>query len=109
MMQRIKLHNKFLKQKTKEIRLVYNRQIDICVSILGKTKRLFFQNLDIKNLSDNKKFAGAVKPLFSNEVRSYDCKTLNENDLLLRNEWKIANIFNTFLVNTVRNLGTEIN
>ena len=34
--------------------------------------------------------------------------TLNKNNLLIRNEYKIANIFNTFFVNIVPNLGIEI-
>ena len=97
MMQKLKLRNKFLKQKTKETRLVYNKQIDICVSISDKAKRSFFEILDVKNLSYNIKFWGAVKPPFSNKVRSNDYKTLNENDLLLRNEEKIANILNNLL------------
>ena len=108
MMLRTKLHNKFLKQKTTETRSGYNKQRNICVTILRKVKRSYFQNLDIKNLSDNRKFGGTVKPLFSNKVRSNDYITLNENDLLIRNEYKIANIFNTFFVNIVPNLGIEI-
>ena len=50
-MQKIKLRNTFLKQKAKETKLVYNKQIVICVSILGKAKRSFFDILDIKNLN----------------------------------------------------------
>ena len=87
----------------------YNKQINICVSILRKAKRSYFENLDIKNLSDNRKFWGTVKPLFSNKVRSNDYITLNENDLLIRNKYKIANIFNTFFVNIVPNLGNGVN
>ena len=108
MMLRTKLRNKFLKQKTTETRSAYNKQRNICVSIPRKAKRSYFENLDIKNLSDNRKFWGTIKPLFSNKVRSNDYITLNENDLLIRNEYKIANIFNTFFVNIVPNLGMEI-
>ena len=108
MMLRTKLRNKFLKQKTTETRSGYNKQRNICVSILRKAKRSYFENLDIKNLSDNRKFGGTVKPLFSNKVRSNDYITLNENDLLIRNEYKIANIFNTFFVNIVPNLEIKI-
>ena len=107
-MLRTKLRNKFLKEKTTETRSGYNKQRNICVSILRKAKRSYFENLDIKNLSDNRKFWGTVKPLFSNKVRSNDYITLNENDLLIRNEYKLANIFNTFFVNIVPNLGIEI-
>ena len=108
LMLRTKLRNKFLKQKTTETRSAYNKQRNICVSILRKAKRSCFENLDFKNLSDNRKFWGTVKPLFTNKVRSNDYITLNENDLLIRNEYKIANIFNTFFVNVVPNLGIEI-
>ena len=92
MMLKTKLRNKFLKQKTTEIRSAYNKQIYICVSIPRKANISYFGNLDIKNLSDSRKFWGTVKPLFLNKVRSNDYITLNENDLLIRNEYKIANI-----------------
>ena len=72
MVLRTKLRNKFLQQKETETRSSYNKQRNICVSILPKTKRSCFENLDIKNLSDNRKFRGTVKPLFSNKVRSND-------------------------------------
>ena len=108
LMLKTKLRNKFLKQKTTETRSAYNKQRNICVSILRKAKRSCFENLDFKNLSDNRKFWGTVKPLFTNKVRSNDYITLDENDLLIRNEYKIANIFNTFFVNVVPNLGIEI-
>ena len=81
MMLRTKLSNKFL--KTTETRSGYNKQRNICVSILRKAKRSYFENL---------KFWATVKPLFSNKVRSNDYITLNENDLLIRNEYKIGNI-----------------
>ena len=66
------------------------------------------ENLEIKNLSDNRKFLGTVKSLFSNKVRSNDYITVNKNDLLVRNEYKIANIFNTFFVDILLNLGIKI-
>ena len=108
MMLRTKLRNKFLKQKAKETRSAYNKQRNICVRILRKAKRSYFENLDINNLSDSRKFWGTVKPLFSNKVRLNDYITLKENDLLIRSEYKITNIFNTFFVNIVPNVGIEI-
>ena len=92
-MLRTKPRNKFLKQKTTETRSSYNKQRNICGIILRKVKRSYFENLDIKNLSGNRKFWGTVKPLFSNKVRSNDYITLNENNLLIRNEYKIAKYF----------------
>ena len=93
LMLRTKLRNKFLKQKTTESRSAYNKQRNVCVSILRKAEKSYFENLDIKNLSDNRKFWGTVKPLFSKKVKSNYYITLNGNDLLIRNEYKIAKYF----------------
>ena len=50
----------------------------------------------------------SCKTIFSDKVRSNDYITLNENDLLIGIEYKIANIFNTIFVNIEPNLGIEI-
>ena len=95
-------------KKNTETRSAYIKQRNICISILCKAKRSCLENLEIKNLSDNRKFLGTVKSLFSNKVRSNDYITVNKNDLLVRNEYKIANIFNIFFVDILPNLGIEI-
>ena len=64
MMQRIKLRNKFLKQKTTESKLAYVEQRNICVSILLKTKISYFENLNIKNPSNSRIFWGHCKTTF---------------------------------------------
>ena len=86
-------------------RLTYNKETNIYVSIFRQAKRLYFENVEFKNLSGSRKFQGTVKLLFSNKIRSKDSIALNEDDILTRNEYKIANIFNTFLVNLVLNRG----
>ena len=50
-MQRTKLRNKFLKQKNNM--LITKKE---SVSIFCKAKRLYFENPDINNLSNNRKF-----------------------------------------------------
>ena len=54
-MKRTHLHHKFLKQKTKESKKVYNKQQSICVSILKKSKKSYYENLDSKSINDEKK------------------------------------------------------
>ena len=56
MMKRTKIRNKFLTQITTETRLAYSKQRNTCVSILCKAKISYFENLDIKNLSNDRKF-----------------------------------------------------
>ena len=67
-MLRTKLRNKLFKQKTRKTRLGYNKQINICVSILRKSKRSYFENLDVKNLSD--KLFKPRKPKFLEHLNS---------------------------------------
>ena len=49
-----------------------------------------------------------MKPLFSNKARSSACITLNEEEKLIKNEYEIANIFNTFFIEIAPNLGTKV-
>ena len=63
-MLRTKLRNKFLKKKTLESRTKYNKQRNICVSLIKKAKRNYYENLDLKNSNDNKKFWATVNHYF---------------------------------------------
>ena len=67
-MNRSKLRNKFLKTRNEESRRRFNRQINLCVSLLRKTKRRFFGKLNHKVVSDNKIFWKTVGPLFSEKA-----------------------------------------
>ena len=107
-MQRSRLRNAYLKDRTRAARIAYKKQRNVCVSILRKSKKCYYENLDTKNITDNKKFWGTVKPLFSNKVRSNTYITLNEDEKLIKNEYQIANIFNTFFIEIVPNLGTKV-
>ena len=44
----------------------YNEQGNYCVSLLRRTKKNYFNNLNEKALTNNKMFWKTVKPLFSN-------------------------------------------
>ena len=107
-MQRSRLRNAYLKDRTRAARIAYKKQRNVCVSILRKSKKCYYENLDTKNITDNKKFWGTVKPLFSNKVRSNTYITLNEDEKLIKNEYQIANIFNTFFIEIVPNLGNKV-
>ena len=67
-MNRSKLLNKFRKDKTKENKDAYNKQRNFCVGLMRKTKKDFYNNLDVKNITDNKQFWKTVKPFFSDKL-----------------------------------------
>ena len=56
----IMLRSKFRNEKTEESKSLYNKQGNICVSLLRKTKRNYYAQLD-KIITDNRKFWKAVK------------------------------------------------
>ena len=51
-----KFRNTFLKNKNQQDRNNYSRQRNLFAILLQKRKREYFENLDVKNLCDNKKF-----------------------------------------------------
>ena len=107
-MQRSKLRNAYLKDKARAARIAYKKQRNVCVSILRQSKKCYYENLDTKNITANKKFWGTVKPFFSNKVGSNTYITLNEDEKLIKNEYQIANILNTFFIEIVPNLGVKV-
>ena len=77
----------------------------MCVSNLLKSKKSYYENLDSKNITDNKKFCGIVKPHSLNKVRSNTYIAFNEGEILLKHEYEI---FNLFFIEIVPNLGTKV-
>ena len=65
MMTRSRLRNKYLKDKTEENRLLYTQQRNKCVSLLKKTKINYYGNLNVKDITNNKKIWKTVKPFLS--------------------------------------------
>ena len=108
-MLRTKLRNQFLKKRTLEAKIKYNKQRNICVSLVKKSKRNYYENLDLNDINDNKKFWATVKPLFSNKIKSADNIFLDESGEVIRNEVKVANFFNKYFVNMVPSMGITNN
>ena len=92
-MRRIKLPNQFLKKRTSEAILKYSKQRNLCVSMLRKAKMNHYDNLDLNDINDNKKFWTTVKPLFSKKLKSVENITLDENGKLIRDEKEVAFLF----------------
>ena len=76
-MHRSRLPTTFLRKITRESKVAYNKQRNICLSLLRKTKRDYFANLDTKIMKDNRKFWKNVDPLFSE-------KSCSENEDLAK-------------------------
>ena len=92
---------KFLRKKTEEIRKLYVKQRNKWVSLLEKAKKQYYQHLDEKNVTDNKKFWKTVKPLLSDKPVSTEKINLTENEKLLTSQSDTAETLN-FLSNVAK-------
>ena len=99
---RSKLRNKFLKSRSNKNREAYKKQRDFCVSLLRQNKKDCFENLDIKSVTDNKMSWKAVVPLFSNKSKRSNKITLSENEKLIINDQRCAEVFNNYFNSIVK-------
>ena len=93
-MKRARLRNVYLKKGTEASKASYNYQRNICVSLLRKSKRSYFGNLEVQLVRDNKKFwkKKHFTP-FSNKIKSKERITLTENENIISNDNKVAETF----------------
>ena len=103
-MHRSKLRYQFLKLQTHESRLRYNKQRNICVTLLRKAKKKNCNDLKMSDINGKKKFWKNVKPIFGNKNKGN--KTVHEEGNELING-KLAQAFNEF-ANIVPILGTTL-
>ena len=106
-MLRRNLRSKFLKNRSNENKTNYLKQRNRCVSLLRKTKREYYSNLDEKNICDNKAFWKIVKPILSKKIMSNQRITLIENDEIFKTEKETAKVLNAFFSNIVQNLDIQ--
>ena len=106
-MKRSRLRNKYRKNQTVNNEVLYKKQRNLCVNRLKKVKTTYYENLKPSSISDNKKFWKTVKPLFSDNAISVDNITLIENDDIISEDEKVAEVFNSFFSNAVKNLNIK--
>ena len=69
-MKRSRLRNKFLNIKSDIDRKAYNKQHNLCVSLIRREKKNFFNNISTRDITDNKTFWKTVKPLFTDKIQT---------------------------------------
>ena len=87
-MKRSRLRNKYLKNDNKENRKLYARQRNYCLSLLRKTKKAYYENLDERKISDHKLFWKSVKPSLSERFNARERIRLTENGKIVKTEKK---------------------
>ena len=106
-MTRSRLRNKFLRCRSDENKKAYNEQRNRCVKLIRSAKTVYYSNLSIKDVNDNKKFWQIVKPLFSEKVNTNENITLVENNNISF-EIVIAEKLNAVFSNIVKELNIKV-
>ena len=104
-MSRSMLRSKFQKTKSKECKQAYNKQRNLCITMVQKTEKNYFNNLNVRRIADNKQFWKTVKPFLSSKVGYNEGITVMEGDKVVSEERKVAETFKSYFETIVENLG----
>ena len=72
-----------------------------------RLKAEYFQKINLKDLSDNRKFWKTINPFFSNKVLNSYKLMLKENSRLISKEKELATAMNTIFVNITESLNLK--
>ena len=74
------------------------------MNLLRKTKAEYFQNLNTRDFSDNRKLWKTIKPYFTNKELNSNKLPLKEKGNPVSNEKQLATIMNSFLIDVTKDL-----
>ena len=104
-MKRSRLHNNFLKNRTGENKTLYTKQRNYCVSLLKRSKKKYFANLNEKDILDNKLFWKTIKSALPDKDKfTRDRIDLSEKGESVKTKLEIGEVLNKFFSNVVNNL-----
>ena len=85
-MNRSRLRKNFLGNSTDENKTLYTKQRNYYVSLLRKSKKNYFSNLNEKDIVDDKLFWKTVKSSLADKVILRDKINLSENGHIIKSE-----------------------
>ena len=74
------------------------------MKLLRKTKKEFYNNLNVKYITENKLFWKTVKPSFTDKTLKDERITLVQNNKVVSDESELLKIFSKYFGNIVQNL-----
>ena len=82
----------------------FEKQRNKCVKILRNIKKEHLSNLNIKDVTDSRKFWSIVKPFFSDTSKTVNNIILSDSGKMLKDEKKAAKTLNDYLTNLNKKL-----
>ena len=103
-MKRSELATKYRRAPTEENLRAWKKHKNYCSNLYKKERKNYYESLDMKNLTDNKKFWDTIKPIFSNKAKGSSNITLIEDKKLLTSEKDVTETLNNHFVESVKAL-----
>ena len=88
--------NKLRKFNCPENQLAYERQRSYCVKLLKRSKKDFYNNLNMKKVTDNKHFWKTIQANFTDKVLKDEKIIFAENNKVVTLKTDLAKTFNNF-------------
>ena len=92
-----------------EHRLAFKHQKNYCNRLYKREKKKYYTNLNLKNITENKKFWKTIKPFFTDKGGSKNKVILVENDNIISDDKEVAQTFNDYFDKAVKSLGISEN
>ena len=116
-MKRSRLRNKFLNTKSDIDTKAYNKQRNLCLSLIRSEKKNFFSNINTSDITDNKTFWKTVKPFFTDKIKIKSKIALLDKNIVsqegqekivsekkITEDQAVAEVFNKFFINIIPDL-----
>ena len=103
-MKRSELERKYYKNSSPENNKAYRKQKNLCSKLYKRERKKYYSNLDIKNITDNKKFWKTMKPFFSEKGVFSQNITLVNNDSIISSDQEVCETLNNFFKSAVDSL-----
>ena len=98
---------KFRQERTISSHVAYIKQHIICVKLLQKTEKGFFNNLDVKRVTDNNEFWKIMKSCLGEKILKDERIKLIKNEKVVSDERELVKNFNEYFSNIVSNLDIQ--
>ena len=91
--------------------IAFKRQQNYCNRLYQRARKDHYNNLDVKNITDNIKFWDIMKPLFSDKGGIRDKIMLIENERIISDSTEVAETFNNYfqISGSIQSLGITEN
>ena len=87
--------------------LNYTENIKTCSKLYKKERRKYYESLDMKNVSDSKKFWKTMGPFLSDKNTVFSQISIEKNSRIISDDFVLPEEFTTFFEDAVRLLNVE--